>query len=265
MFMAHRTSLTGEPVPEEAIEQRKKRLTGGQRAIKNPVGLPPLKSWHSPAARENAAKTRLANFRTKSENKVDEVAAPPSEKDLVKQSGHYAKLAAKGIYRCPECMQVSHKKVEFPTARELGKHRRFKHGVVGAKTLKKNSPTANVVADKDGEFKCPQCPKTFATRQGLSIHGGQHSKTGQPKEPAKPTSKELVHVNGSTQGTVVNLDSQRTERRGDHHDASYVEAIAVANLTGHLQSLILNAAHEYDLPPRQLAKRCLLALSELYT
>jgi hypothetical protein len=221
---------------------------------------------HTPEAREKANKASAARFMEKKRL----AAVIDDATNIHDGSAYYAKLAEGGVFRCPECSRISHKIRDFPTTTELGKHRRFAHGVLGRHHLKvqmaqERRHAKAKAAQANDRTPCPHCQKTFKNAHRLSVH----ISSAHQVDPYKPSTlvpttvipQELIHANGSTQGTVLNGQAGR----GHSNDASHVTAIAVANLTGKLQSLILTASDEYDLPPRQLARRCILALSEHYS
>jgi hypothetical protein len=267
--MQHRIRRDGQPVPVEAIERRKQRVRAA-------LAKTPSHGWHSPEARRKGKISKIA--RTEAEKRLKGEATRSTT-----ITGHYATLAARGVFRCPECMSSAHKRVDFSSPTELGKHRRFKHGVLGRNHLKAQvalerrheqridqrtnglAVNSNVVVDSNGRLQCPQCPNTFKALNFLTAHLKRMHQVDPSELQILPTPKqELIHANGSTKRTAEN-HTVNGERRGHSDDASYVTAIAVANLTGKLQGIILTASDEYDIPPRQLARRCILALSEHYS
>jgi hypothetical protein len=276
MAMAHNLLRNGEPLPPEAIAKRKENIKASQLKRRADGG------WHSPEARKKAKVAIKASYAKKKKlNTAIDRATVNVSSD--KAARHYAALAQQGIFRCPECMQSLHRKIDFPTATELGKHRRFKHGVLGRNHLKaqvalerrqeqriEQRPTGvivnpNVAVNSNGRIQCPQCPNTFKGLNFLAAHlkrKHQIDPSGLQILPA--TTQELIHANGSTQRTAAHT-VHAVNGHSNSNDAAYVEAIAVSNLTGKLQGIILAASDEYDIAPRQLARRCILALSEHYS
>jgi hypothetical protein len=248
--MVHGVNRKGEPLPEGYIEKRQAKVNAGKKK-----------------RLETLAKTRPTEG--------------ASAKVFSHSSNYYAKLAAQGIFRCPECSQIGHKRIDFTTALQLGKHRRFKHGVVSPKKLKEaadleaaarlnNAPAdappvqAPLTATEGavGRVICQHCFKSYKNAHGLSIHmKSAHSVS----LVSTPNLQEITNGNGSTERTAEGAYLNGHAQHGRSNDAAYVTALAVADLTGHIQSLILAASNEYDLPPRQLARRCILALSERYS
>lgn len=270
MAFAHSMRPNGDQLPPDYLEARRKSIQEGQQArqarFKRSAGQKQVLPMHTPEARAKARTKILARLEEKRQL-TDTIDAAT---DVHDSSGYYLKLQEKGIFRCPECSKNNHKIRDFPTATELGKHRRFAHGVLGRHHLKsqealerRHANAAPAQADASGNtsdrIQCPHCTKTLKNRHGLSIHINHFHKTETSLVPLT-SRQELIHGNGSTQG-VLNGHAGR----GHSNDAAYITALAVSNLTGKLQSIILAASDEYDLPPRQLARRCILALSEHYS
>jgi hypothetical protein len=238
MAMAHNMNTAGEPLPEGSIAKRKANLSTAHQRTKM------IAPAHSPRARIEAAATNSQR--------------------------HYEKLKAQGIHRCPECWKISHRAVEFPTPTELGKHRRFKHNVLGRShtavrrreiSQENQAKTGEVVSPEN--FQCPHCPRAFSKQHGLSIHISQAHKVSTETALTPSTSQELTNGNGRTQG-VIQTESNGA-RNGHRNDAALAQTIAIAHVTGIIQNIILTTASEYDLPPRQFATRIVLALGERYS
>jgi hypothetical protein len=290
LSMAHNLNAKGEPLPKGLIEERKKKLsTAISRRVLIPSGVtaapatpPPAHAapsdaektaWPSPEAREKVRATKAAKLKKKKalrEELGDQVPIAVGAGG----TNYYKKLAERGIHRCPECSKESHKSIDFVTATELGKHRRFRHGILGryaAKTAlqverrQEERAVKTVAPAKADDNKCPQCLGVFKNAQGLRIHLYRAHKPEQSSAIVPVTPQEINNANGSTQGTVHATATRTQNGRGHIDDASYATTVAVANLTGKLESIILTASVEYDLPPRQLARRCILALSEHYS
>lgn len=184
----------------------------------------------------------------------------------LRQSQHYSKLAESGVFRCPECARSGHRQVDFTSALELGKHRRQKHGVPGKKPKSKGEvhevrETVGSGAAAPTVFACPSCSKSYPHQRGLNIHIGRNHKS-EPLLLPSP-SQELIHAHGSAQGKVTSNGSE--DGRGHPHNAALAQAFAVTDLAGQFKSIIRSAAEEFDVPPRQLARRVLVTLSEYYS
>lgn len=192
-------------------------------------------------------------------------APEPAQSEIAKTESldaRYRKLWAKGNYRCLECADQG-KRISFNSPKDLGRHRRFSHGVKG-KNADKNAASwrrrqENPLAislDTPGSFSCSHCPRTFTTTRGLNVHLGTiHQGAPNGESPA------IVHIppkelsNGKVAG---NRDAAP-----DH--AAFVEALAIANATGFVQSYFSTVANEHDLSTRQFARRCLVTLSKYYS
>jgi hypothetical protein len=273
---------TGEPLPADYLQKRVEKIRTGQEARtariqaqatapkEEPAPKEPVLAMHGPAARVKALKSIKARMAEKKRivAKVDAVTE-------VSDNRRYEKLAERGIFRCPECSRTSHKIRDFVSPKELGKHRRFAHGVLGRKHLKVKKAIEQIEValtnhEKIDVTKCPypDCGRSFKNAHGLSIHIHQAHKAG-PNKPSTlvPTAgQELIHANGNTQGTTATHHvNGKAARRSDYDDAETAQAIAVAHLTGNIESLILATANEYDLPPRQFARRVILTLGERHS
>jgi len=276
MAMAHNLLRNGEPLPPEAIEKRKENIKASQLKRRSDSG------WHSPEARKKAKVAIKASYAKKKKlNTAIDKATVNVSSD--KAARHYAALAQQGIFRCPECMQSLHRKIDFPTATELGKHRRFKHGVLGRNHLKTqvalerrqeqrieqrtNGVIVNpkVAVNSNGRVQCPQCPNTFKALKFLAAHlKRKHQVDPRGLQILPATTEELIHANGSTQRTAAHT-VHATERHGNSHDASFAETIAVADAVGNIKGFLSHAADEHDVAPRQFARRVILALGQHYS
>jgi hypothetical protein len=235
MGFVHGMTIEGELLPEGSIEKRKQALKNVMRNTH--AGRT---AAHTPEARAKAAHTT--------------------------RERHFAKLKEQGIFRCPECWDTSHRKVEFSTPTELGKHRRFKHGVLGrsqtAEKMQRRAAANEAKTKTANGFQCPQCSRSFPKQHGLSIHITQAHKN---LALTPSTSQELTNGNGSTQGTTNGHQKPKANRAGSYDDAAFAETLAVSNLAGKLEGIILTASAEFDIAPRQLARRVILALGEHYS
>ena len=230
----------GEPLPESSIEKRKASLKKSKG--KTVASASFLAAGHSPEARAKAAKTRVEN--------------------------HFAKLREQGIYRCPECWDKQHRAIDFSSGSKLGKHRRFKHGVMGrSHDAKKMQELASQTKVVNGTlmFQCPHCERSFPKQHGLSVHISSAHQISTEMALTPPTiSKELTNGDGRTQA-VTQQPEAKADRNGHRHsDAALAQALAIAHVTGIIENVILTVAAKYDLPPRQFASRVVVSLGERY-
>jgi hypothetical protein len=167
----------------------------------------------------------------------------------------YKAQAAKGPFVCPECNRFRHKRVEFPTSMELGKHRRFAHNIAGSSSnavksreltaAKKNGHAAvapaTVIAPAPASFPClePNCGRTFDTAPGLKRHMTAHQ------------SKELTFNGDASHAEGISLAAQN----GQGLTHATAQALTVAYAAGQCKGLIAAVAESHDFPPRQLAER----------
>jgi hypothetical protein len=288
MFLIHKITRTGEPIPDSAIEARKKHLSeaGLKAGKKRPrISAQTALPMHSPAARKKAAVGIKAAAQRRKEKRLAVAATNGHNDDS--RSAYYLKLAEKGTHRCPECAQQNHRTRDFTTAVELGRHRRFTHGILGRNNHKTQAAlerrhaanAANGAAvTPEGRVQCPECQKTFKNPHGLSVHistthRDESRKTKHKSDshktptlvPTTPTAQELIHVNGSTKGIHSAQEDAGRSHRDAPSDAAYVTTIAVTDLAGKLEGFILAASVEYDLPPRQFARRVIHDLARRYT
>jgi len=184
-------------------------------------------------------------------------------KGLAKKKAADAKAGV--VHRCPECMDKLHRSVIFSTPVELGKHRRFKHGVLGRNHAKGQEAKARVHGLLPGQVTCEVegCGKTFKNAHGLLVHKSTVHKPQPTTALAPTTSQELMNGNGSTQTQTIN--GHEANGRSRTHVAATAEALAIANGVGHIENLLLTIANRYDVPPRQFARRVIVALGERYS
>jgi uncharacterized C2H2 Zn-finger protein len=264
MSLIHKTNRSGEPLPASFAELRKANLLASRllrREERAANKRSRISAAHTPEARAKAAKTN-------------------SER-------HFQRLRDKGIIRCPECWSTNHRAVDFASPAELGKHRRFKHGVVGSshtaekmrRLAKENVPAVvpavpaaapavpavPVVSVATENFPCPHCSRTFPKQHGLSIHVSQvHHKLPAETALTPPPSKELTNGHDRTQG-VVQTETSNGTRNGYRNDAALAQALAIAHVTGVIENVLLTTASRYDIAPRQFAQRVVVALGERYS
>lgn len=180
-------------------------------------------------------------------------------------------------YTCPECSKYRHRKVEFATPRELGKHRRFSHGVQGqsATALKSRQLTIEnrikageletttapaIETPAETTFQCSKCPRQFETAKGLGRHMAAHK-----DEPTHATleGKEItLNGNGSygKAGIIHQPGQQPAPRNGKDIADETAQALIVAYATGQLKSLCTAIADQHDIPARFLTVRCAQSL-----
>jgi uncharacterized C2H2 Zn-finger protein len=207
MGLVHGMTIAGELLPPGTLEKRR-------QTHKNAVRNVSPKARHAASTPEVRAKAARTN-----------------------RERHFAKLKEQGIFRCPECWETSHRAVDFTSATELGKHRRFKHDVLGrSQTAEKMQrlAAANQAKTKTANgFQCPQCSRSFPKQHGLSIHITQAHKN---LALTPSTTQELTNGNGSTQGTTTNGHQKpKANRAGSYDDAAFAETLAVSNLAGKLE------------------------------
>lgn len=274
MIMAHKMLRSGEPLPPDFMEKRKAKLYSSKN-IKRVRS-----NWHTKESREKARQTRLARYQEKQRlnAKIDDAVANASTERVDK---HYAKLHAQGIFRCPECSRNNHKINDLPTATELGKHRRFAHGVLGrhhrktqeALERRHEAKAAEITTNSDAPLEqnqCPQCERIFKSKHSLTIHIGRAHQVN-PSQPLLPLpspiqNQELIHGNGSTHRTAVHTNGHAEERRAYPNDSAITEvAIAIANAVGYIENYVVTTALKYDIPAKQFARRLIITLGEHYS
>lgn len=192
------------------------------------------------------------------------IAAHKSGDQPVSLEERYKKLWAKGNFTCLECRDDG-KRVSFPNPLTLGRHRKFAHGVQGRNFKKNRAAVARhkeilagqgqSLLDEPGAYSCPHCPRVFTTLRGLTVHTATTH-----RDQSAPAS--IVHL--PAQELPDGKPPQQSNRNAAPNNAELAEALAIAHVTGQFKSLILAASHEYDVPPRQFAKRCILTLSKQY-
>jgi len=249
---------SGEPLSEEYMAERRAKLSAGVNRATAARGSRGPKSatatnWHSPESQRKAANTRLQRWRAKQKlnQKVDEATAIRHD-----STAYYVKLQEKGIFRCPECSKTAHRTVEFPDAKELGKHRRFKHGVIGAKHLKRDGS----IKVKGADFHCPECPRSFTTQHGLNIHSQAHKGNKSDKSealvPTEPK-QELVHANGQ--------EKEQTDFFTPTHSyATVAEMLMVTGPKYYIKSYLDAQALRFNIPPITFALQVLDSLTAQY-
>lgn len=169
----------------------------------------------------------------------------------------YAKQKASGPYTCPECSKYKHKKVEFPTPSELGKHRRFTHGVLGKSKTAIKSRESLAPAGDPTMFECPHCHRKFANRLGLVMHIGKKHKT--TSLTIQPVQEMSTNANGTRNGIHQHQPGEGHPNGKDIAHAT-AEALIVAYATGILKGQITAIAEVHDFPARQLTFRCAQSL-----
>jgi hypothetical protein len=172
---------------------------------------------------------------------------------------YFAKLAERGIYRCPECWASSRRRIDLKSAFDLGRHRRFQHKILGRSAGKTEDQAEGQL------FQCPHCERSFPKQHGLSIHISSAHQISTEMALTPPTiSKELTNGDGRTQA-VTQQPEAKADRNGHRHsDAALAQALAIAHVTGIIENVILTVAAKYDLPPRQFASRVVVSLGERY-
>jgi hypothetical protein len=177
----------------------------------------------------------------------------------------------KGPFTCPECSRFAHKRVEFATARDLGKHRRFKHQVMGKSSTAAKSreltqakrealaapaPVQEAPQPKAvpaAQFQCPTCPRSFDTERGLNRHkAAMHN--GNSKD------RELTIVNGKDKSTsdLTTTANGSTDTIDFAHTTA--QALIAAYAAGQCKGLIASIADRHDISARQLTIRCAQSL-----
>jgi uncharacterized C2H2 Zn-finger protein len=155
----------------------------------------------------------------------------------------------------PSAGLTQHRAIEFKSPVELGRHRRFKHNILGRSAGKTEGHL----------FQCPHCERSFPKQHGLSIHISSAHQISTEMALTPPTiSKELTNGDGRTQA-VTQQPEAKADRNGHRHsDAALAQALAIAHVTGIIENVILTVAAKYDLPPRQFASRVVVSLGERY-
>ena len=183
-------------------------------------------------------------------------------------------------HKCPECGEM------FSAPQVLGRHRLFKHKVLG------KSRSANY--RKTNKLRCPDCNATFSTERGLGghrskVHGvlgmSRSSMAARGATPPKYASLACPHCNFTakhTGGLTLHLNKKHRSEivktiedrpaaiiatNGHHREETHaatgnnleaddrshrLEAIATL-ITGRVQQIIEGMAFTHDLPARTLA------------
>lgn len=151
------------------------------------------------------------------------------------------------LLTCPECPAT------FTKAVELGKHRRFKHGVFGRHSdaqIRRQS-----LERSGGGFPCTDCEFIATSVGGLSLHRGkQHLNAPPPVENPHPKSRgtELARTK-ATRPIAPNGNGHHSEEA--HFAANGIPEATLALALGRFQGLCQGMAVEFDLPPRLFASR----------
>jgi hypothetical protein len=278
MAMKHKMNLNGEPLPEGTIEKQKGNLSKSLKTFRE----------HSREAKAKVSKVREI---TRSGQDITYLRNPEIRKKagISIRRNSLMKLAARGIHRCPECLDLKpSRKTDYPTSQQLGTHRRAEHDVPGVQHQKTAQRSAQLRLEREAAgkkplgrpstkyipqlpFKCELCPsdkpRTFKSQHGLSIHVAQaHKVSTETALPPLTHSKELVqHGSTSTQtSTQQSNGHEAATRRGHHDDASLTEALAIAHGIGFFENYVGAATLRDDLAPRKFAQRLLIALAKHY-
>lgn len=165
-------------------------------------------------------------------------------------------------YICPECSKYRHRKVEFQSPHDLGRHRRFTHQILGQSStaLKSRRLTlenrikageAEVASPqpKKEKFQCADCSQSFTTQRGLSHHATLSHRAPQEIVPDGSYGKEngiVRQTNGQAYGQNI-------------ADAT-AQALVISYATGVAKGVISAIAESHDFLARQLTERVARAL-----
>ena len=151
------------------------------------------------------------------------------------------------LLTCPDCPAT------FTKAVELGKHRRFKHGVFGRHSDALIRRQA--LERSGGGFPCSDCEFIATSIGGLSLHRGkQHKDALPPVDNPHPKSRgtELARTK-TTRPIASNGNGHHSEEA--HFAANGIPEATLALALGRFQGLCQGMAVEFDLPPRLFASR----------
>jgi uncharacterized C2H2 Zn-finger protein len=166
----------------------------------------------------------------------------------------------------------------FSFAQVLGRHRRFKHGVLSKKAKKLK-----------GKLQCPDCNAIYSSATGLGAHRSRaHGIQGMAKSTVAAREKRegihkpvdlncphcefvsknkaglTLHMNKSHRSEIVKTIEDRPAAiiatNGHHREETHAVANGIPEATlalaiGRFQGFCSGMAYEFDLPPRMFAAR----------